>query len=344
MRKLKSIFLLFIVTLFIPLLLWASEIWYEDNNLKQPGGYPPDFVEKFYKIETWQNALNCIDVYMIRMEVLRQMDDNFLKNLKIFLIKYKKRLALDAEGATWTQANLNIQMKKEQELELLKKLKQYNIYPCCILFQSVLSKDFKNNKGEIIEYPLENRIEDIINYIKSAKQIFSDIKFGIIDALPTKGRDYQSAYVALLRALKKEGYSLDYILLDAPFDYMEKRISTMSWEKLKEIENFVKNNLKLKFGIFVTSKKGGETSALNFYKDVLTYFDRYQGITGNPDFYTIGAWFTYPDKTIPESCDNNYPAMCVVLDFCEKAKYKEKIKQRNSIKQINRKDIIYNLN
>lgn len=95
----------------------------------------------------------------------------------------------------------------------------------------------------------------------------------------------------------------------------------MSWYKVKEIESFVKTKLGLKFGIIATSRSGGLKSNKNFYEDVTAFADCYYSAGGSPDIYIITSWFNHPDITVPEKCDNNYPAMCTLLEFCKKTKF-----------------------
>lgn len=301
--------------------VYARELWYEDNNMGKAGGYPKDFIEKFEKTEKWKNSLKCIDVYMIRANVLTQFDENFYKKIfKPFLDNYKIKLAIDVGGATWTQYGNRMRIK-EEELNLFKRLKEYNIIPCCIILQSVLDKPLKERDGKEIDYPIDRRIQDIAQYIKDVKKLFPNISVGLIDATPSHGKDYKRNYLLLVNHLKKENLKLDYILLDTTFNLLKSRKNNMSWYKAIEIEEFVKKELGLKFGVFVTSRAAGYKSNRDFFEDVSTFADCYYSAKGNSDFYIISSWFPYPDQTIPEECANDYPVMCTVLEFCNKVKH-----------------------
>ncbi len=56
--------------------------------------------------------------------------------------------------------------------------------------QSVLSKPLREN-GQVVEYPMQQRIRDVVEYVKMARGQLPDVEIGIIDALPSKGQDYQ---------------------------------------------------------------------------------------------------------------------------------------------------------
>ena len=72
---------IFILQALLPAALAAPLLWYEDNNLGRAGGMPADFIEKFHRPETFQEASRHIDVYMIRASVLRKVDDAFITTL-----------------------------------------------------------------------------------------------------------------------------------------------------------------------------------------------------------------------------------------------------------------------
>ena len=51
----------------------APKFWYEDNNQRQAGGYPPDFHEMFMRPEKWERLRGLIDVYYIRGNTLKNI-------------------------------------------------------------------------------------------------------------------------------------------------------------------------------------------------------------------------------------------------------------------------------
>lgn len=73
------------------------ELWFEDNNMYIPAGAPPDFKEKFDKLDSWKETRKAIRVYLIRANTLYNPDnkitDNFLKEKLIPVLKKKQHKA-----------------------------------------------------------------------------------------------------------------------------------------------------------------------------------------------------------------------------------------------------------
>ena len=51
----------------------GPQFWYEDNNMRRAGGYPPDFREMFTHPESWGSLRSLIDVYYIRGNTLQNI-------------------------------------------------------------------------------------------------------------------------------------------------------------------------------------------------------------------------------------------------------------------------------
>lgn len=293
----------------------ATDIWYEDNNLGKPGGMPPDFVEKFHQPEAFSQASRYIRVYMVRANVLGAMDEEFLANLfRPYLERNHIKLAIDATGATWTQ--LEGQEKiASREIGLLERLKRLDIQVDYISLQSVLSKPLVVN-GETVDYPVSWRVEDAVAYAKAVRAIYPQVQIGIIDALPSHGKDYQQPYLMLRDALAAEKMALSYIHLDMPFDIPKEQSLGITWQHIRDVEIYVENDLGLRFGLLTTSNKGGRISSKAFHERTLAAQQCYLGIQGTPGDFIIASWFANPQATIPETATgDDYPAMRTVLEF-----------------------------
>lgn len=293
----------------------AADIWYEDNNLGRPDGRPPDFSEKFRKPESFGQASHYLRVYMVRTNVLEVMDDRFLSELfQPYLTKNNIKLAVDAGGATWSQAPGRKKVAP-REIRLLERLKRLGIQVDYLSLQSVLSKPLVI-RGKPENYPLGKRIEDVVAYAKAAKAVYPQAQIGIIDALPSHGKDYRQPYLLLRDALAKEAIALSYIHLDMPFDIPREQVLGITWPKIRAVESYVEDELGLKFGLVVTSNKGGKVSSKLFHERVLAAQECYLGAGGTPGDFIIASWFPYPQATIPETAaGEDYPAMRTVLEF-----------------------------
>lgn len=302
----------------------ATEIWYEDNNLARADGMPVDFMDKFYHPESFVKATGYIDVYMVRIGVLQVMNNEFLgKVFNNYLKKNNIRLALDVGGATLAQLKNRVKILNN-EITQLKRLKELGLQVDYVSLQSALSKQIKAGKN-IVDYSISKRIEDVIVYAKAVRAIYPQAAIGIIDALPSNGKAYKQPYSMLKEALAREGIKLSYIHLDIPFDIPREGWRGITWEKIREVETYVEDELGIKFGFLATSSKGGHISSKAFHERVIASLECYSGATGTPSDFIIASWFPYPQKTIPENLTNNdYPAMRTVLEFGHKLESIEK--------------------
>ncbi len=307
----------------VSLMLWvfilsgaqAADVWYEDNNLGKAGGMPFDFVSKFATPESFRQATGYIDVYMIRANVLNLLDDQFIvKVFSSYLEINNIKLAIDVGGATWMQQPARKKVT-QKELKLFRRLKRFGVNVDYVSLQSVLSKPLKKD-GFKVAYPLYKRIEDVVSYAKAVTEIYPIAEIGIIDDLPSHGKDYRQPYRQLKDAMSEADMKLSYIHLDMPFDFPKHHKYGITWLTVRDVERYVEDQLGLSFGYFTTSRKGGYTSSKAYHKSVIADLECYAGSGGTPHDFIIASWFPYPQKTIPESATGNfYPTMRTVLEF-----------------------------
>jgi len=321
----KSLILLLIALPFIQLAN-AADIWFEDSNLGTSHGMPADFVEKFDRPESFAKATRYIDVYLIRPNYLYQLDDYVLTSkLLPYLKRNKIKLAINAGGANWTQKGAGRKKVFDSEIELFERLKRLGFKVDYISLQSVLSKAPKKG-GDKAEYPLEMRMEDIVNYARAVRSIYPDVQVGIIDALPSHSKDYRHPYLMLKNTLAHEKITLSYIHLDMPFDVPKSQKRGITWQTVREVESFVENELGIRFGLIATTIRGGNTSSKAFHEGVLGSLQCYTGVQGTPGDFIIASWYAYPQQTVPEfATGDDYPSMRTVLEFGKKLDQIEKI-------------------
>jgi len=293
----------------------AGDIWYEDNNLGKAGGMPADFVEKFSQPDAFKQASRYIDVYMVRANLPNEMDDHFLTTQFFpYLRQHDIRLAINAGGATWARMP-GRKSVDDKEFALLRRLERLGMEVDYISLQSVLSKPLRV-RGQRVDYPISKRIEDVVAYARVVRTIHPRIQIGIIDALPSHGEDYRQPYRLLRDALAREGIPLAYIHLDMPFELPREQQHGLTWQKVREVERYVEEDLGLKFGFFTTSREGGLVSSKAFHDRVMAALECYAGADGTPGDFIIASWFPHPQKTIPETATgDDYPAMRTVLEF-----------------------------
>lgn len=93
----------------------------------------------------------------------------------------------------------------------------------------------------------------------------------------------------------------------------EKYPGVMEYTQILELEKFVKEKLRTKFGIIATSSTGGMNDADLYLRNALEFVRTYERMGGNPDFYMSESWHRYPEKVLPESGSNEVTLSNVFL-------------------------------
>jgi len=293
----------------------ATNLWYEDNNMGSAGGMPADFAEKFSHPESFERAAKFIDVYMMRLKVFKDMDDRFIRDVfYAYLKKQNIKLALNVGGGTLAQAANRTNIAGD-EVALLQRLKKLGVQVDYFSMQSALDKAPKVD-GKKQHYPLNKRVDDIVAYAKAIHAIYPAAEIGIIDSSPSHNFEYREPYKQVKAALAREGIALSYIQLDISFDIPRESRGGVTWQKLRQLEAFVEDDLGAKFGYFATSRKGGHTSSQAFHERVMATLQCYHAAGGSPREFVIASWFPHPEKTVPDTATgDDYPAMRTVLEF-----------------------------
>jgi hypothetical protein len=299
---------------------FAAELWFEDNNMAKPAGVPADFRDKFARPDSWADARKELSTYMFRANILGErtgVDDAFLKQQVLPLLRQSGvGIALDVGGATWKGFG-NRDALVESELDLIARIQRLGGEVRYVSLQSILSKKLFD-KGVPVDYPMSQRIADAVDYAKAVQQRFPHIRVGVIDALPSHGKDYESPYRALARAFRDNGLVLDHVILDLPYELVKNRKFDLTWNKVVRVEQFVKRDVGARFGIIATSRIAGYKSNRDFHQAVLAMVENYSRAGGDPDFFLLASWFPHPDATIPDDVRGaDFPAMRTVLEVGE---------------------------
>ena len=275
------------------------QFWFEDNNQRKAGGYPPDFRAMFEHPEAWKELRSRIDVYYMRGNTLKNlfkdmgeafMRDHFAKVLK------EAKIPLAIDGITGDTSRI-------------QKMSEYGVTVSYAALQSEISKC----PPEEVSARVDQAIRDIIEFGKK----MPGTKIGLIDANPTKGRPWQEPYRHLVQGVRAGGGHIDFIHLDCPCDAANSG-RRVSWEKIKEVERFV-HSLGLHFGLICTSADGGKTSDERFYKDVMAIPERYVKDRTCPDHFIIMSWYPHPSRSLPENApEGQYPMTKTSLHFARK--------------------------
>jgi len=178
------------------------QFWYEDNNMNTAGGFPPDFTQMFTDPSQWDNLRDTLSIYLVRgntlNNIIKQEGEDFIKDyFAPVLVGANLSLALDNPPpvSTWPA--------------FYKLLTDNGITVSHVGLQSVLSKP-RNGVSPQYNPELSARILEVKNDIKAYHQTAPDVRYGIIDARPTKGWEYKDAYLRTRDALRSIDLDLDF--------------------------------------------------------------------------------------------------------------------------------------
>jgi hypothetical protein len=281
--------------------------WYEDNNMNTAGGFPPDFTEMFTDPGKWEMLRDTLTVYLVRgntlSNIINQEGESFIE---------------DHFAPVLSVSNLSLAIDNPPPVSawpvFYKLLTDNEITISHVALQSVLSKP-RNDISPQYDPELENRIQEVKNDIQAYHQTAPYVRYGIIDARPTKGWEYRNAYKRTQDALRSVALDLDFILLDCPYSYPLQG-TNINWTNLKEVEAFVMDSLNAGYGLIMTDNTGGMESDQAFYDRVMAYASAYDKTGSVPDYFVLMSWFLHPSKALPENApDGQYPMTKVGLEL-----------------------------
>ena len=291
-------------------------LWIQPPNHGGAGRLAPDFFEMFTsRNDAWVEARQFVDVWVVRMTSLLGTDapltDAFLgEPLLPRLRDWGITLAVNVTGATLTECDHHVD-RLDIETDALQRLLDLGGQISFLSLQSPLSKVGGHvcpAYGKETGYDL--RIAGIVRYVAAMTERFPGIGIGLVDAMPAKGWAYQDVYRRLQDVLADEGLELAFIHLDFP-----KESAAPGWVNVREVEDFVRGELRIPFGLIYVSKIGGETSNVAFRDAVLDAYRAYHAAGGRPDHLELTSWYAYPTSTLPEDDEATAPFMNLVRDF-----------------------------
>jgi hypothetical protein len=263
--------------------------WYEDNNVHQAGGAPADFPDLFRHPEKWSLLRGKISVYLIR--------GNTLNNVISVL---GEKFVTDTMAPVLVNDNIKLAIDNPQGNfeDIYNLLKGTGLTISHVGLQSALSKP--REVSPQFDPELQGRIEEVKSRILSFHQFAPEIKYGIIDARPTKGWEYENAYKRLFDALDATNHKLDFIMLDCPYSYPAAG-DKITWAGLKAVEQYVQHDLGIEYGLIITDNVGGMSGEKEFFDSVMSYGENYIKTGTVPDYFVLMSWFNHPALSLPEN-------------------------------------------
>jgi hypothetical protein len=200
------------------------------------------------------------------------------------------------------------------EFEWISRIKRVGLDVDYVSLQSLLSKPLRV-QGNVLDCSLAERVDGGIAYAKRFAAVYPNAQFGLIDALPSKGQPYKEAYKYTRDMFQSRSVPLKYIHLDLSIEMVWRGDNGLSWQKVLEVEDYVKK-LGLRFGLLFTSRQSGQVSDEAFYKAIVKGLDDYRRAGGAADDYIIISWFPYPRRTVRRAGEaGGYPITDAIVQF-----------------------------
>jgi hypothetical protein len=291
-------------------------MWVQPPNHGGAGRLAPDFFEMFTtRIEEWVEARRFVGVWVVRATSLRGADapvtDAFLRDAFLpQLNRWAIELAVNVTGATLAECG-DPAARLAGEAALIQRLLDLGARVTYLSLQSPLSKVGRREcpaYGRETGYDL--RIADVVRYVAYMTGRFPGIRVGLVDAMPAKGWAYRDVYRRLADTLAGQGLGLDFLHLDFPME-----AAAPGWANLREVEEFVRGELGVRFGVLYVSRVGGETSNVAFRDNVLEAYRSFRAAGGRPDHLELTSWYPYPNAILSEDDAVSAPFMNLARDF-----------------------------
>jgi hypothetical protein len=291
-------------------------LWVQPPNYGGAGRLAPDFFEMFTtRRDAWAEARLSIAVWVLRITSIlgreAPISETFLNEAFLpWLNAWGIRLAVNVTGATLAGCD-DFERRVGVEGAAIERLIDGG---GCVSFLSLQSPLSKVGGRECPVYGraagFDRRIADVVRYATLMTGRFPGIQIGLVDAMPAKGWAYAEVYRALVGALGAEGLELAFLHLDFPSE-----AASADWGNGRAVEDFVRGELGIPFGLLYVSKIGGATSNVAFRDAVLAAYRAYRAAGGRPDHLVLTSWYPFPDANLPEDDEAGAPFMNLVRDF-----------------------------
>lgn len=291
--------------------------------------FPEDFERSFTNPEEWDESLRYMDAYFFSNSAGGHsfLTTEFYRiNVVPLFEKHNISINFDTGFATWLSCRNNPDYAIQLDLERIQKIHDAGGKVKYISLQSVLGKAVPDHlKANCPTYTLDQRIADVIFYMKKIHADYPDIGIGIVDATAywiLTGEGYENVFQKLKSELRKNNENLAFIIVDTSTEASEgrKNPGLLEYPQLLALENYVQETIKVPFGIIIVSSEGGNTSDQVFYQRTMRFAREYKKLGGNPDFYILESWHKYPWTILPEDSTTSQPLTKVFLDISKTIK------------------------
>ncbi len=301
------------------------KVWFSVSGRSTLRAYPSDFYTLFTKPESWAESRKAMDTYVINSPFTltpKFNDEAFLKTYVATTLKGKE-VSYDTIYPFFMSC---LPAKKDgaymtEDLENIRKLIKAGVNVTSIKMQSILEKPVENSNllKQCPNLSLDDRIDAMIQYSKYMHKYYPNMKIGLTSAVENyhlSGWEWRSTLRKLHTKFVTSGERLSFLFLDAPYELSQDSGSPHYFplKTIKELENLLRDELGIKFGLILTAYNGGLTSDKAYYDVVTKYLTEYQAIGGHPDYYFLESWQKYPETVTPENSVSGFPFTKTLLN------------------------------
>ncbi|QOR70663.1 hypothetical protein IM660_19150 [Ruania alkalisoli] len=290
----------------------VPEFWYQDNNLGQGGGVPPDFRARYDDLAAWDKARDRMHTFSIGQNALikQGLRDDPTLLASMAAAHADQHFAYNVTQATtwwWGYYRQTGEIPPgrpnfTRTINELRDLVSAGFNLTDIMLQSVLSKP---GPGRFLGYSMERRIQDVVEFNDQVRGEFPGVRIGLITPLtnPEIHPPWRETWAWVQSELRSAGHELDFIHFDKPFEHprleLESPSGVMTWEKMIEVEQYAKS-LGITYGIQCTDGRAGRVSNNEFRRLVLEGIATYVDHGGAADRYILWPFHPYPDHSTPD--------------------------------------------
>lgn len=279
-----------------------GERWFEDNNMGSAGGLPGDFFTRLDTPDTWADARDVMQVYMLRRSSMGAISDADLARMADLFDVAGISVAVNDGAATWAHHRLP-GLEFTGSIRVIQRMLDAGMDVRHIVMQSILSKKLKDTNGDPVAYPMETRYADAEAYIRKIRNAFPDrgFKFGLVDASPSHDpATYKQIWSGLKTHLNQAGLPFDFFHLDMPFVIPREQRKGLTWEGMDAIGDWVQAR-GLDFGIFLNEGRPNSVSDASWRRLFLEGIDDYLAACGDMNHWILAGWHPYPTLSVPDT-------------------------------------------
>ena len=216
----------------------------------------------------------------------------------------------------------------EAELERMQTITNAGATLGWLSLDGPISRTLATGRPDNCGFTIEQSTDALARYMAAMRAAHPGVRIGWLINFPNWSygdvasyqcatKDYGDLQVILdevVRGLDAQGETLDYLMIDSPYDYTHGLAAsnchddptTVDWMgRLLALEAQARDHGMLVAQIY-NSARGGATSNELFYEDTVEHIRSHHAAGGRPDIRLVSSWYTYPDVVLPETTPHTF--------------------------------------